>query len=233
MKLKSFGCSFVFGSDLSDLPDSSLAINPCGKFSRLTWPALLADKLNLNYDCHARPGSGNLQIADRVLNQCADNDCTLYIIDWTWTDRFDYVQSKDFWQPWGTLRPTSEGSVAQSYYQNLHSEYQNKLTSLIYIKTVIDMLLQKKISFIMTYEDTLLFDKNWHTSPAVEHLQSYILPHMTTFESMTFLNWSRHHGFQESDKWHPLEQAHEAAAEYMLKIFDKQKTSDLTQQVRA
>ena len=216
MKLKSFGCSFVFGSDLSDLPDSSIANDPCGKFSRLTWPALLADKLNLDYDCHARPGSGNLQIAERVLNQCEVDDDTLYIIDWTWTDRFDYVQSDDFWQPWGTLRPTSDEEHAKSYYKNLHSEYADKLLTLICMKTVLNTLLEKRIKFIMTYEDELIFDQRWHVSPAVKELQHSLSGYMTKFKDQTFLRWSRSNGYPESPNWHPLEQAHQAAADYII-----------------
>jgi hypothetical protein len=216
MKIKSFGCSFIFGSDLSDLTDAKLLVNPVGMFSTLTWPAILADRLEYDYDCHARPGSGNLQIAERVLNECNKNDSALYIIDWTWIDRFDFIKSEDPWQPWETLRPSSTEKHAESYYKNLHSEYRDKLTTLISIKIVIDILLEKGIKFIMTYEDELMFDQQWHTSPAVKQLQSYVLPYMTTFQGLTFLSWSRGRGFAESKNWHPLEVAHIEASELLL-----------------
>jgi hypothetical protein len=56
MKLKSFGCSFTYGSDLHDCDI------PQWGASRQTWPALLAKNHNLEYECHAHPGIGNLQI---------------------------------------------------------------------------------------------------------------------------------------------------------------------------
>jgi hypothetical protein len=70
--------------------------------------------------------------------------------------------------------------------------------------------------------DELLFDQQWNTSPAVLALQSYIKPYLTTFDGKTFLDWSRQHGYPESAQWHPLEQAHRAAANYIIKNFDSE-----------
>ena len=232
MKIKSFGCSFIFGTDLHDNLPSDILVNPMGKFSHFTWPALIAKKQNFEYECCARPGSGNLQIAERVLNSCVDDYSSFYIIDWTWIDRFDYIASEDFWQPWATLRPTSEEESAKSYYKNLHSEYSDKLRTLICVKTVLDTLLRKQIKFIMTYEDELIFDQRWHVSPAVTYLQDSVRPYITTFEGHGFLIWSRSKNFAESATWHPLEEAHRAAADYMITVFDKQNTSGPVLQAR-
>jgi hypothetical protein len=215
MIIKSFGCSFIFGTDLGDNPEADLLKGPVGQFSQLTWPALLAQKQELEYVCHARPGSGNLQIAERVLNQCQYSEKQFFIIGWTWTDRFDYVKSQDPWQPWGTLRPSSSEEYAESYYKNLHSEYQDKLFNLLVIKSVIDVLLEKHIGFIMTYQDELMFDQQWNMTQAVQILQEFIKPHMTKFDGQTFLNWSRSNKYPESETWHPLEQAHKKAADLL------------------
>jgi len=246
MKIKSFGCSFIFGSDLSDNPDHLiLDAHPIGQFSHLTWPALLAKKLQYTYDCHARPGSGNLQIAERVLNECACNDDSFFIICWTYIDRFDYIKSNlqwqsdgtitpencHYWQPWNTITPGDQDHCAKMYYQNLHSEYKDKLSTLIYVKTVIDSLLQNNVKFMMTFMDNLMFDQTWHTSNSVKNLQKYIKPYMTTFEGETFLDWSRRYKFPESDSQHPLEKAHQAAADHIIKVFDKQNINVPTQQV--
>jgi len=231
MKIKSFGCSFIFGTDLSDNPESSILLNPVGKFSRLTWPALLAKEKGYDYECFARPGSGNLQITERTLNQIALDTQSFYIIAWSWIDRFDFIKSTDMWQPWGTLMPDSQLDIEEIYFKHLQSEYRDKLSSLIYAKTVIDTLLQKQVKFIMTCQDSLMLDQQWHTSEAVKDLQNYVAPFMTWFEGKTFLDWSRNNGFPESANWHPLEQAHRSAADYMLTVFDKQKTSDPVPQV--
>ena len=70
--------------------------------------------------------------------------------------------------------------------------------------------------------DELLFDQQWHTTAAVTDLQEYIKPQMTTFENKTFLDWSRDNGYPETAAWHPLDEAHRAAADYIIKVFDKQ-----------
>ena len=208
MKIKSFGCSFVFGSELAD----SGKTRP----SQLTWPALLAQHVKSDYECYAVPGSGNLQILDQILNQAVASDSATFVIGWTWIDRFDYYQSWPRTLAWKTIMPTDEDNTAQMYYRDLHSEYRDKFTNLGYIKLAVDTLTQKQIPFLMTYMDELLFDQRWNTSAAVADLQEYVHTYMTKFNGMTFLDWSRKNGYPETQLWHPLEQAHDAAADYLL-----------------
>ena len=215
MQLKSFGCSFIYGSDLAD--------------TNHAWPALLATQLGYDYKCFARPGSGNLQIAERVLNQIADsNDSDLFVIGWTWIDRFDYIDVNDKWSgtTWSTIMPVDTTTLAKTYYQTLHSEYRDKFTTLLSIRLVVDTLKQKRIPFVMTYMDNLILDQRWHTSPAVLDLQEYVRPYMTAFDDQTFLEWSRANNYSISPTLHPLETAHRNAADYMIKVFDKQNTID-------
>jgi hypothetical protein len=233
MTLKSFGCSFIFGSDL---PDDGRH-GPYATPSQLTWPALLAQHLKCGYECHARPGAGNLQILERVLNQVsASTSQDLFVIGWTWIDRFDYYDS-DYnpsmkRTPWNTIMPIDKDDLARTYYRDLHSEYRDKFTCLSYVKLAQDILDQQGIPFVMTFMDELMFDQRWHVTPGVRLLQDCVRPCMTQFEGQTFLDWSRGHGFAESETWHPLEQAHRAAADYMITIFDKQRTSDPARQAR-
>lgn len=233
MRLKSFGCSFIFGTDLGDeYTDTTLPLRP----SQKTWPALLAKKLSYEYRCYAKPGSGNLQILDQVLNQVtSSNSQDFFIIGWTWIDRFDYYDnnfhpSKKV-SPWSTILPIDKNQVAKNYFKTLHSEYRDKLCSLVYVKTAIDILREKQIPFIMTYMDPLMFNQDWNLNFGILELQRSINPCMTTFDGMNFLEWSRKNQYPESDFWHPLDQAHCAAADYMIKVFDKQKTNDPVQQV--
>jgi hypothetical protein len=236
MKLKSFGCSFIFGSDLSDAGTGTVSPAP----SQKTWPALLAKAYDLDYECLARPGGGNLQILDNIIAQTVDPEPALFVICWTWVDRFDYWTDHQNWadnkfgsNQWHTIRPGTTSELAKFYYKQLHHAYSDKLNSLLYAKSAVDLLTQKNIPFIMTCMDDLMFETAWHTSNSVQSLQSCIQPHMTQFEGRTFLDWSRHHGYAESALMHPLEQAHQAAADHMIKIFDKQKIIDPVLQVRA
>lgn len=218
MKLKSFGCSFIFGSDLSD---ETLG-EPYEKASQLTWPALLAQDLGLEYQCYARPGSGNLRILEKVLSMISHEPAT-FVIGWTWIDRFDYTvephENNHVYDLaneanlWKTVMPVDSDHRAKNYYKYLHSQYCDKLTNLIYIKTAIDSLQQRNIPFVMTYMDELLFETQWHYNSTIENLQNYIRPHMTKFQGQTFLNFSKQNGFPISDTYHPLETAHQAAFE--------------------
>jgi hypothetical protein len=217
MKLKSFGCSFIFGTDLADDGKGQ----PYATSSQLTWPALLAKDLNLDYECYARPGSGNLRILEKVLS-ISTQDPAIFVIGWSWIDRFDHIVSDDKThvydrvgecEVWQTIMPVDTNSKADFYYRNLHSQYRDKLSSLISVKTCIDTLKQKNISFIMTYMDELLFENNWHANSAVIDLQNYIKPYMTTFDGKNFLEFSKKNNFPISPTWHPLESAHRAAFE--------------------
>ena len=212
--LKSFGCSFIFGSDLLDSTANSEIYVP----SQHTWPAHVAQHLNFEYECHACPGSGNLQILERLLNQLPTTTSSdLVVVGWTWIDRFDYYHgnhdSGSGLSPWITIMPTDDTDLAKTYYRDLHSEYKDKFNCLSYIRLAIDSLKQKNIPFVMTYMDRLLFDKRWNTSPGVLEMQSLIEPYMTMFDSQTFLEWSRKHNYPESANWHPLEEAHQNAFE--------------------
>lgn len=208
MKLKSFGCSFIFGTDLHD--DSRLCIKATP--SNYTWPALLAQQHGWGYTCYARPGSGNLQITERLLTQLVDTEPAVYVVGWTWIDRFDYT-STDARHEWRTIMPVDTDSLAQTYYRDIHSEYRDKLTTLMNVKLAIDALKSSGQRFIMTYMDDLMFDQRWNTSPAVSELQRYCEPYMTRFDNKNLLDYAKEKGFEISQTLHPLEAAHKSAAE--------------------
>lgn len=211
MKLKSFGCSFIFGTDLHD--DSRLAIKATP--SNYSWPALLAKKHGLDYVCYARPGAGNLEIVERLLSQLTDVEPAVYVVGWTWIDRFSYIGDNDeyFKNPWHTIMPIDTDPVAETYYRHLHTEMRDKLTTLLNVRTAIDALQASGNRFIMTYMDDLMFDNRWNTTPAITALQGYCEPHMTRFENRSFLEYAKDQGFEISATQHPLEAAHRSAFE--------------------
>ena len=230
MKIKSFGCSFTFGSDLSDCVYNTGFLD----YSRLTWPALLAKHFGLEYECHAKPGIGNLQILDSVLAQAHLNDPAFFIINWTWLDRFDYIQPIN--ETFLTLRPDGDQREHRLYYKYFYNQYHSMLTNAAYIVSVIKILETKKIKFLMTAQDLILVepvDANWHDPRAISMLQKTLGPYLHWFDGQTFLQWSRKHGYPESAAWHPLDLAHQTAADYMITVFDKQKTIDPVQLVHA
>jgi len=210
MKIKSFGCSFTYGTDLQDCPDYTALIP-----SMSTWPALLAKKFGVGYKCYALPGQGNFKILTDLIAQASLDDPALIIVNWTWIDRFDYIDGQESWQ---TLRPAEDTEIEKFYYRNLHSQFRDMIESAYHINTAIEFLKERKYPFIMTYMDYNLLtpiDPNWHHPGSIEIMQKKISDYLTAFHGKNFLDWSRDRGFKISDNWHPLEQAHRDAAEYM------------------
>lgn len=208
MILKSFGCSFIFGNELAD--DGYNLPKPTP--SSHTWPALLARDLEYQYQCHAQPASGNLQILAKLLKHVGSTDPTLFVIGWTWIDRFDYCQAEN--SKWVSVTPTDTTEQAEFYYRHLHSQYRDKFTSLVCIKTAIEALRAQNHRFIMTYMDDLIFETQWNNGPEISFMQNYIRSCLENFEGKNFLSWSQDHGYPIGSKGkHPLEEAHRAAFE--------------------
>lgn len=215
MKLKSFGCSFTYGSDLQDcdIPD----FGP----SQFTWPALLANSINADYSCYAYPGIGNLQIYQTVLNQVNQTDSNFFVINWTWIDRFDFMDPLQ--EYWNTLRPDGIDKEHQLYYKYFYNQYHTMLTNASYISSTINILNQRNIKFIMTLMDPTLFDEvdpGWQDPRSISLLQKEIKPYITWFDDQTFLNWAKQKGFPISETLHPLEDAHQAAFELIRSNLD-------------
>jgi hypothetical protein len=209
--LKSFGCSFIYGSEL---PGESFE-EPYSP-SMFSWPALIAENLKINYECHASPGIGNFKIyCDILANSYLDDD-SIYLINWTWIDRFDYV---DQHEQWSTLRPGEHTDLEKFYYRNFHSQLSDVISSASYIVSAAEHLKSLNCPYIMTYMDynlTKQIDPHWHDSRYLEVLQKKLKKILVNFDGVNFLDWSRKNNFKISALWHPLEDAHRAAANYWL-----------------
>lgn len=210
MILKSFGCSFIYGSELHDDGYRSAWATP----SQHTWPALWSRHLGFTYQCYARPGSGNVRIAEQVLNQIATGEPAVYVIGWSWIERFDFVERNT--DRWRTITAWDHDSVAQHYYRDLHSQYLDKVHSLGHINLVLQQLQQHGCRFYMTYMDDLLLETKFHCTAAMTLLQNQLRSHLHMFDGQNFLEWSRINGFAIGTRGkHPLEDAHQAAFEYV------------------
>lgn len=219
MMLKSFGCSFIFGTDLTDDVSSNMFDWSCNGLyirpSRLTWPALLAKDINYEYKSLALPSIGNLQILESILKEIAQSNNDLFVIQWTWIDRFDFErqdrnEKQNFWD---TILPNGTDRNSQWYFKNIHSQYRDKLTTLTYIKTAVDALQQNNIPFVMTNIDDLVFENIWHCNDGIAYLQNYLKPYFIDFEGLSFLEWTKKKGFPLSETLHPMDAAHRAAFE--------------------
>ena len=149
MILGAFGDSFLFGSDLPDITDYDSIVYHHS--SKLTYPALIAKQLQLEYYCAALPAQGNKVIADDVIRAVTyHKDKMLYIINWTWIDRYEYIGSGRVGgcSGWESTLPTSNDKKALFYYKNFYSDIDAKLSNLMYIYTALNFLLENKCKFI-------------------------------------------------------------------------------------
>jgi hypothetical protein len=219
MKVKSFGCSLIFGNELAD-DGRDL---PLGTPSQYTWPALISQEVDADYYCFAKPGAGNFRILEQIMHQAGLNESDVFfIIGWTWIDRFDYIvdgNADSTWREhWETITPTTESETADFYHRHFSSELRDKIQSLIFIKMAVDLLRSKNIPFIMTCIDDLILDRKWHIPVSVTDTQDYVKPYLRYFQGKNFLDWSRDQGFPIGQWLHPLEEAHEAAAKLMMPL---------------
>lgn len=221
MKFYSFGCSLIFGTDLSDSGHDK----DWPTASALTWPALLASKFGYQYCCLAGGGRGNLCILDRLLNNVQNDPEAFFIVQWSYIDRFDYSDRAGHHfangkNDWLSILPNHDDYLARTYYQDIHSEYRDKLVTLSYIMTAIHELERFGCRYIMTNIDDLLWCDRFNALTGMIQMQQSIKPYIRDFNGRNFLDYSRHHGFAISPTGHPLEQAHAAAAELMSPTID-------------
>lgn len=86
------GDSFIFGTELSD--------QTIGVYSKQTYPALLASTNGMHYECVAKPGASNAEIARRVVNYCETHkDIDKFVlVQWTFANRYEFNFADTGWQ---------------------------------------------------------------------------------------------------------------------------------------
>ena len=216
------GDSFTRGDELAGFPDQLSEYLFPFQYSQSTWPALITKSLNCDYKCYALGGMGNQWISWQVAARLKQD--TLYIVNWSWFERFDYVDVAT--DKWTTTHPRHEDKLDHYFYRNLDSDIWNLHRNLQQIHSTISLLKQNNVNFIMTCLDThYSLTYNDMRSPslrtaswinAISSLQEQVLPHIVDFEGMSFLEWSKHNSFELGPNGHPLEKAHAEAANYIL-----------------
>jgi hypothetical protein len=222
-KIVSFGDSFMFGSELAN-----------NRYGDKAWPGLIAEELECDYQTEAVPGCGNDHIARQIYSYFSENTAnnTLAVINWTWMGRWDFYVVKH--ETWITLGPTCVPEQLQSLVDkteshriiDFYNDYAdssilwNKFRNLQTIYAVQKFLDDKGVANVQTYMDYLLFDQQWHAPDYVKELQRLVQPEMQLFNDKNFLDWSKEKQFDITEQyWHPLEEAHRAAADYWKEIY--------------
>jgi hypothetical protein len=217
-KIVTFGDSFIFGSELAD--------NHNG---RKAWPGLIANELGLEYETRAVPGCGNENIARQVLEYFSNNNKhdVLAVINWTWAIRYDfYLMPSELWITLGptcvprkldSFVPVSEAERIIGFYQDYlgKSTTWDRYRSLMPMYATQQYLSTNNITNIQNYMDYSMFDTEFHAPDYIQELQNLTKIQMTDWDGMNFLDWCKSKNFDITTiGWHPLEQAHAAAAEF-------------------
>jgi len=225
-KVIAIGDSFTRGDELADCPEQILAhFNPI-QHSSSTWPALVAQHLGADYECIATGGRGNQWISwqvSRILHRLRQ---PLLIINWSWFERFDYVEVDKGLDTWHTTHPRHEDKLNHYFYKNIDNELWNVHRNLQQIHSTISLLQQNKIDFIMTCPEKVsledILDKStliqkrysdWQDS--IKALQKQTSHYIVNFYGYTFLEWTELKNFDIGPGGHPLEKAHIEAAKYI------------------
>ena len=222
-KVFAFGDSFTRGDELADCPTQS--VDNSWSHSNQTWPAIIANILGIEYDCRSCGGRGNQWISNQV-NRFIDfkNNC-LFIVNWTYFGRFDFLDHED---KWSTICPGSANTrLERDYYKNFDNDIWNLNRNLQIIHSVLCLLKENKIDFIFTCQDSAVKDtidtlrcKNIssnhnHWQRSISTLSKPVVSNLTEFDNNTFTEWSISNGFKLGPHGHPLEKAHAEAAKYI------------------
>lgn len=223
-KIAAFGDSFIYGTELTGNRDGTVG----------SWPSLISQELNLEYSCNAWPGVGNDAIAQQVLKYISNNPIneTLFVINWTWIGRWDVFSTQA--DRWITLGPTcvprnleqfldatQASNLLEHFHGHLNSQIGHKYRTLVAMNTVHSLLKQLGAAKIITNMDSTTFDKSCNAPPYISVLQDQLIGDIDYFEGKNFLDWSRDLGFEITPAWHPLELAHQAAANLWLPTYKK------------
>lgn len=240
-RVVSFGDSFIFGDELLD--DFGTTIPTCvvqqssdypekykiliqravgqrpeafnERASQSTWPALVSKDLNIPYECYAISGASNQTILRQLLthldNLTADD---LVVIGWTFIDRWDFYYNDE----WVTIRPDTEHEVSKIYFKYVQSELWDKWETLKSISLVQTLLKERGINFLMTCQDTLINDANYNIDTYIDTLRNIVRNDIVWFDNCGFNEWAK--GYPRGKNGHPLEEAHQAAFEYIRENYD-------------
>jgi len=225
-KLIAFGDSFTWGSDMGDtMRDFEWWAQPgewrkhnrfTNLYSRRTWQAMLAAEHELNYECVAVQGCSNQTIVRTFFeNVQRIRPDDIVSVNFTWRNRYDFYN--DLNDEWHTVRPSGTEDVEyhELYYKHLHNTIWDQVESLKAINLIIDYLKLNNIQYIATCIDENIYKDMHHSTPLIHQLQKQHKDDITWFDGIGFHEWSKQNDFEISPMWHPLEDAHKAALEYI------------------
>jgi len=228
-KIIAFGDSFTWGSDMNDtfrfeeyykIYKYHPTCRYSNSYSRSTWQALLAKHLKIDYACYATEGCSNQTIVRTFFEHVHEIDSTdIVIINFTWRDRYDFLDSVT--HKWENVRPTctkDTSKFAEMYYKHIHNSYWDNIESLKAINLLIGYMKTHNIEYIVTCIDEMIYYDDIHVTPTITAMRHAYENDITWFNDVGFHQWSKDNKYPISEMWHPLEEAHQEAFNYIKRI---------------
>jgi hypothetical protein len=229
MILVAGGDSFIWGSELADSPHGG-----ANGYSRLTYPARLAQQADMDYICAAYPGNANNAISRMAINACANNPQCGLLVTWTYPQRneFRFIDGWHSINSWHTNhREFSENyfkHVGDSEYYEIYSllkeivflQYYCERNSIPYLFMTADNHFYQHENYVRSHDEDIdnLYDQidwsNWFWFP----------PGTESNETLTprgFYQWAVENKYNVGPQGHPLEPAHQDATLLIREKFNE------------
>lgn len=192
-RLVAFGCSFTYGHGL---PDCHIAPDLPGlTASKLAWPQLVADQLNLTCVNLSKPGISNKRIwrdlveFDRL---CDDVICVM----WTEPSRSCLFEDQDTCKDIGSWMPDV------SYYQHCYSDYDADLQSRLFISHG-NLIMDRPIYNLIKHSKLADLFQSWGRR----------IPHIPVY-----FDFFDQFSMKALDQKHPGQECHQMVADRIVKF---------------
>lgn len=201
MRILSFGASITYGSELPS--------------ANCTWASIIAQKLEVNYLCLAKPGSANTTIARQILSY-PDYANDFALVMWTSCTRYEFMTHSGLEQitPW----VTQKGFVKEWYKGPGHFEFteiSNTLRDVLLAKQFLESI---KIPYLFVFDNNEFKNSSiWHANDPYIAAMKEMMPwdNILWFEGEGFINWAKNKNYEFVNS-HPGVVAHKEAADYIL-----------------
>ena len=120
-RLIAFGCSYTYGHGLEDCVDEFMMPGPTA--SKLAWPQLLADKLNLECLNEGIPGASNKQIWHKIINYDFGPTDMIFIL-WSSNQRHCIINEDLTIESIGHWSNTK---ISKAYFKYLHNDIDQSI----------------------------------------------------------------------------------------------------------
>lgn len=212
-KIVSFGCSLVFGDELKDCNTNRVP----RIYSKKTFPALIAEHCNKEYECQAISGGSNDRI-ERLLNDYLmtnENEKIGVVIGWTALQRREYNKDGEYFVLQPDKKEKLHPVLSKAHKTIVESYFFDDLLQELYQKIyrTQNMLQNLDIPYVMVNM------MQWN-----EQRKNFEVLDLVDLYHQSFLAWAYTHKYPTGKLLHPLEEAHLDFFNKLVEYYDTNET---------